>query len=144
MLRDQPTTSDLRKGLSEITTFVSEPVYCIIDSVNEGMDPITELVQRLLSFFDARLDFCFILLGGQPLSLKTDSIHHKIEIHPTLTKDDVDGVIETEINRFAVLNTPELRDNVFKSLQHQSDWNFLWVKLMFGHLEKSLPLAYGF
>lgn len=143
MLRGQPTTSDLWMGLSEIATFASEPVYCIIDGVDESMDPIPELLQRLLGFLDTRSNFRLILLGRQHSFHKTDSIHHKIEIHPGLTKDDVDRVIETEINRSAILNTPALRDRVLTSIQNQSDGNFLWVKLMFGHLEKSLPLAHG-
>ncbi|CAG8157173.1 unnamed protein product [Penicillium olsonii] len=36
-----------------------------------------------------------------------------------------------------------MRERVLRSLRDQSDGNFLWVKLMFVHLEKSLPLAHG-
>ncbi|CAI7585449.1 unnamed protein product [Penicillium pancosmium] len=143
MLRGQPTTSDLWMGLSEMATFVSEPVYGIIDGVDEISDPVPELLQRLLVFLETNSNFRFILLGRQHAFHKTDSIHHKIEISPALTKDDVDRVIETNIERSAILNKPALRNEVLSSLQEQSDGNFLWVKLMFGQLEKSLPLAHG-
>ncbi|CAG8397092.1 unnamed protein product [Penicillium salamii] len=143
MLRGQPTTSDLWMGLDEIAALVSEPVYCIIDGVDESMDPISELLERILVLLEARSNFRFILLGRQHSFHHVGFIHHKIEIHPALTKCDVDRVIETGLSRSEILNKPALRDKVLRSLQEQSDGNFLWVKLMFGHLEKSLPLAHG-
>ncbi|KAK4941071.1 hypothetical protein LTR66_014846, partial [Elasticomyces elasticus] len=57
--------------------------------------------------------------------------------------DDVDRVIEVGTDRSAILNKQDVRGKVLRSLQEQSDGNFLWVKLMFVHLEKSLPLAHG-
>ncbi|CAG7938503.1 unnamed protein product [Penicillium olsonii] len=143
MLRGQPTTSDLWIGLSEMAALVSEPVYCIIDGMDEGLDSLSDLLQRILAFLEARSNFRFILLGRQHSFHQTDFIQHKIEIHPALTRHDVDRVIEAGIDRSAILNKPEMREKVLKSLQDQSDGNFLWVKLMFVHLEKSLPLAHG-
>jgi tetratricopeptide (TPR) repeat protein len=143
MLMGQPTTSDLWTGINEIATLVSEPIYCIIDGVDESMDPISELLERVLVLLEARSNFRFILLGRQHSFHQADSIHHKIEIHPVLTKDDLDRVIEVGINRSAILNKQDVRGKVLRSLQEQSDGNFLWVKLMFVHLEKSLPLAHG-
>ncbi|KAJ5535569.1 hypothetical protein N7513_008755 [Penicillium frequentans] len=143
MLRGQPTTSDLWMWFSEMAKIVSEPVYCIIDGVDESSDPVPELLQRLLGFLGTSPNFRFILLGRQHSFHQTDYIPHKIEINPALTKDDVDRVIETNIEQSAILNKPALRDKVLSSLQEQSDGNFLWVKLMFGQLEKSLPLAHG-
>ncbi|CAG7927910.1 unnamed protein product [Penicillium olsonii] len=143
MLRVQPTTSDLWIGLSEMAALVSEPVYCIIDGMDEGLDSLSDLLQRILAFLEARSNFRFILLGRQHSFHQTDSIQHKIEMHPALTRHDVDRVIEAGTDRSAILNKPEMRERVLRSLRDQSDGNFLWVKLMFVHLEKSLPLAHG-
>ncbi|KAJ5337206.1 uncharacterized protein N7506_005228 [Penicillium brevicompactum] len=143
MLMGQPTISDLWTGINEIATLVSEPIYCIVDGVDESMDPISELLERVLALLEARSNFRFILLGRQHSFHQADSIRHKIEVHPALTKDDVDRVIEMGINRSAILNKQDVREKVLRSLQEQSDGNFLWVRLMFVHLEKSLPLAHG-
>ncbi|KAJ5358210.1 hypothetical protein N7541_005368 [Penicillium brevicompactum] len=143
MLMGQPTTSDLWTGINEIATLVSEPIYCIVDGVDESMDPISELLERVLALLEARSNFRFILLGRQHSFHQAHSIRHKIEVHPALTKDDLDRVIEMGINQSAILNKQDVREKVLRSLQEQSDGNFLWVKLMFVHLEKSLPLAHG-
>ncbi|KAM0447604.1 hypothetical protein ACHAO4_008931 [Trichoderma viride] len=62
----------------------------------------------------------------------------------TLTKGDVDTVIETEITQSDVLNIPDLRSEVCRVLTEQSEGNFLWIKLMVGHLNKSVGVADAF
>lgn len=56
MLRGQPTTSDLWIAFNTIAALVSKPVYCIIDCVDESVDKVVELLQRVLSFLEARVN----------------------------------------------------------------------------------------
>ena len=141
MLRGQPTTSDLWIAFNTIAALVSKPVYCIIDCVDESVDKVVELLQRVLSFLEARVNFHFILLGQQHAFQGMNSIRHKMEIQPALTKDDVDGVIEDGIDQSDIPRLPTLREKVLRTLRDQSDGNFLWIKLMLGYLSKSFCLA---
>lgn len=138
MLRGQPTTSDLWMAFRTIATFVTEPVYCVIDGVDENKDGVDELVQQLHIFLQDHSNFRFIMLGRQHSFRAIDSIRHTLEIDPILTNVDVDIVIETGIARSDILNKSQLRDKVFQTLREQSNGNFLWIKLMIGHLDKSV------
>ncbi|KAM6484184.1 hypothetical protein HDV62DRAFT_314970 [Trichoderma sp. SZMC 28011] len=139
MLKGQPTSSDLWTTFSMIADiFTAKPIYCIVDGVDESTDIVHELVPKLLCFLQTHFNFRFILLGRSHIFHSVDSLRHKIEMKSTLTKRDVDTMIETELKRSEVLNTPDLRSQVREILTKQSEGNFLWIKLMFGHLNRSV------
>lgn len=143
MLDGQPTTADLWMAFSEIAEFASEPVYCIIDGVDEGMDPVSELLRRLQNFLQSCSNFRFILLGRQHAFHGVNSVCHRLEVTPTLTKDDIYKVIQAEIHQSDVLSGTEVREKALRHLQDRSSGNFLWVRLISGHLNKSLPWEHG-
>ncbi|KAB8209646.1 hypothetical protein BDV34DRAFT_221597 [Aspergillus parasiticus] len=141
MLRGHPTTSDLWMAFDTIAALVSKPVYCIVDGVDESVDKVIELLQRLLSFLESRVNFRFILLCRQHAFHGIKLIRHELKMQSALTKGDVDRVIEDGIDQSDILRLPSLRDKVFRTLRGKSDGNFLWTELMLGHLNTSLGLV---
>ncbi|KAI9731058.1 MAG: hypothetical protein M1834_005521 [Cirrosporium novae-zelandiae] len=141
MLRGRPLTSELWEVFNKMAVFVTEPVYCVVDGVDECKDAIQELIRNIFNFLNAHSNFRFILLGRPHAFQAVDSIRHTLEICPALTEGDIDTVIETRIVKSKILSLPKLRDTIFKTLREQSDGNFLWIKLMLGQLNRSLTLA---
>ncbi|KAK4085591.1 uncharacterized protein Triagg1_581 [Trichoderma aggressivum f. europaeum] len=152
MLKGQATSFDLWTAFSMIAdTFITKPIYCIVDGVDEsgnivnGVDEsiniVHRLVQKLLGFLQTHSSVRFIILGRSHVFHSYDSIKHKIEVDSILTEHDLDLVIETGIADSKVLDTPDLRTEVRKTLTEQSEGNFLWIKLMFGHLNGSVGVA---
>ncbi|UKZ61288.1 uncharacterized protein TrAtP1_002554 [Trichoderma atroviride] len=145
MLKGQPTISDLWRAFSMIAdTFIAEPIYCVIDGVDESEDLVHELVQKLFGFLQSHSNFRFIVLGRSHAFHATDYVRHTIQIDSTLTKEDVDTVIEAEITQSDVFITPDLRTEVRRTLTDQCEGNLLWIKLMVEHLNKSVGVADAF
>ncbi|KAK1252063.1 LOW QUALITY PROTEIN: hypothetical protein MKX08_003250 [Trichoderma sp. CBMAI-0020] len=145
MLKGQPTISDLLMAFSMIAeTFIVEPVYCVIDGVDESKDFVHGLVQKLLGFLQSHSNYRFIVLGRSHAFHGTDSVRHRLEMDSTLTKEDIDTMIDTEIKQSDVLDIPNLRSEVCRVLRKQSEGNFPRTKLMVGHLNMPVGAADAF
>ncbi|RHZ45156.1 uncharacterized protein CDV56_101837 [Aspergillus thermomutatus] len=137
MLKGQPTTAELWTIFDAIAALLSKPVFCVVDGVDECKDTASEFVEKLLDFLAGRSNFRFILLGRHRAFHTLNCARHTIEMDRTLTEQDIETVIKAEIGLSDVLNIGTLRDEVFRTLRQHADGNFLWLKFMLKHLNKS-------
>ena len=136
MSKGPPLMSDLWETLSMIATSMPEPMYWIIDGVDECKDPSTALFEKLVSFLNIHKAIRTILLGRPHAIEPIGSATYAIKISPNLTKADIDAFIRAQISKSSNLRSSQIRDLAFETLQHGSHGMFLWVKFMVDNLNK--------
>ncbi|GFF52408.1 hypothetical protein IFM58399_09315 [Aspergillus lentulus] len=137
----QLTTTELWTAFGTMAALVSEPVFCIIDGIDECEDTAGELVEKLLHFLTDHSRFRFILLGRHRAFHAVNCARHTVEVESSLTEQDIETLIEAEISLSDTLNAANLRHEVTMALKQQADGNFLWIKFMLRHLDKSVGVA---
>jgi tetratricopeptide (TPR) repeat protein/energy-coupling factor transporter ATP-binding protein EcfA2 len=137
MSASPPLPSELWDAFKSAAALVTEPMYWIIDGVDECQDSIQGLFGQILDLLTTHKNAHAILLGRPHMLGTISPTTYTIEINPGLTKADIDVFIGEEISKSELLKVPELRHSVFKVIQEKSDGMFLWVKLMMDDLCKS-------
>ncbi|KAF7503591.1 hypothetical protein GJ744_003574 [Endocarpon pusillum] len=135
--RGPPISSDLWDAFDRAASLVTEPMYWVIDGVDECKDSSQELFRQLLDLLALHSNARAILLGRPCLLQAISPTIYAIEISFSLNKADIDSFISSELSKSEVLSVPELRHSVSKTIQEKSDGMFLWVKLMMEDLSKS-------
>ena len=138
-LNGEPTTSELWEAFGRIALSLTEPVYCIIDGVDECIDynhtTLATIMQTLEKCPNLR-----ILLLGRPHIFQVYSgnlAFAGIEITSAMLNQDVEAFINNEIAKSEILSLPEFQTTVYDTLRDKSDGMFLWVRLMVDDLRKS-------
>lgn len=138
MLKGQPLVSELWNTVKSIAESVMEPVYCIIDGLDECSDTIQIFLDHILELLLIKANFKSIVVGrSHALQTVVAATNRTIEIIPDLIKADIDAFIDVEIGVHDILKTEDLRDTIVQTLQAKSEGMFLWVKLMIDDLRKS-------
>ena len=136
MSKGPPLMSDLWETLSMIATSMPEPMYWIIDGVDECKDPSTALFEKLVGFLNIHKASRTILLGRPHAIEPIGPATYAIKINPNLIKADIDAFIRAHISKSSNLQSSQIRDLAFETLQHGSHGMFLWVKFMVDDLNK--------
>ncbi|KAG2001264.1 hypothetical protein GB937_010333 [Aspergillus fischeri] len=123
--------AELWTGFGAMAALVAEPVFCIIDGVDECEDTANELVEKLLHFLTDHSSFRFILLRRHRAFHAVNCARHTVEVDSSLTEHDIKTLIEAEISFSDTLNAEDL------VLRQQADGNLLWIKFMLRHLDSA-------
>ncbi|KAF3904087.1 hypothetical protein ABW20_dc0109725 [Dactylellina cionopaga] len=140
-LNNPLTTTELFDTLLRSAKLIKEPVYCIIDGVDECIEECNDQTQGLLKYIIEIIGSTTFRIGmfGRPRALQAASSATtlNIEINFESVRADIELFTRTEINSSRIFKTPELQERIFQEVLDKSDGNFLWIKLMIEDLRKS-------
>jgi hypothetical protein len=136
ILKGEPLESELWDAFSKI---VRQPsVYCVVDGVDECIEPCQSLIDRLLCLLTVEPHVKVIVLGrSHALKPLLGEAKYQIEMSVPLIKQDIDAYITSAIGHHDLLCLPQLRKPVSQKLQESAGGMFLWAKLMIDHLGRS-------
>ena len=139
----QPTISELWDALGKITSSLAQPVYCIIDGLDECADLETPMFENIVRILEQSSNLRVVLLGRpHVIRVQVNNLSAAtIVLTPTVLNQDIEAFIHNEIAKSDVLSLTELRERVFQILKDKSDGMFLWVRLMVDDLRKSASLS---
>ena len=139
----QPTVSELWDALGRIASSFIQPVYCIIDGLDECVDLETPMFENILRTLEQSSVLRIVLLGRPHVTrAQVNNLNSvTIDLTPTVLNQDIEAFIHNEIAMSDVLSLTELREHVFQVLKDKSDGMFLWVRLMVDDLKKSASLS---
>ncbi|KAH8650587.1 hypothetical protein BGZ60DRAFT_534244 [Tricladium varicosporioides] len=146
MMAGSTSPPRLVEALRTVANQSLEPIYCVVDGIDESDDEWNSpndgglrLVLELLH----TLPGIRLLLLGRPAALwgalRETSLN--IEINSQVVKDDILSLIHNEVAKLPNVHTPELRSLVSQTLSGKSDGMFLWAKMMLKELQKAANVA---
>ena len=138
-LDGQPTVSELWSAFENTASPLEEPMFCIIDGVDECADFDQNIYTRILNTLDACPKLHVLLLGrphALELCLENPDIK-SLDINSELLGQDIDAFIRAEIAKSDILLIPEVYKDVNSTLKNNSDGMFLWVRLVVDDLKKA-------
>ena len=134
-----PALSDLWEVLCGILASGSEPMYCIIDGIDECLDFDRIIWERMYAVLPI-IPNLRVLLLGRPHVIQAEHLidlnnGRILEITPTTIGHDIEAFIEAEVDKSEILKLPGL--SVAAALKEKSGGMFLWVKLMIEDLKRA-------
>jgi tetratricopeptide (TPR) repeat protein len=130
--------SELHEAFLRTVGLAAEPVYCVIDGVDECNDAVPVLLDGLHGLLAARTNIRVILFSRPAVKEALENAGLAVDIDTNLVRQDIRAFINAEIPKSKLLSKPHIRDVVFQTLERKSDGMFLWVKLMIEDLKKSV------
>ena len=139
----QLTISDLWETIKHTALSLAQPVFCVIDGIDECNDFKDIMLPKLMSTRGMGTNLRILLLG-RPHSIQLyggNTIYEVIDMTSALSNDDIKAVITHEIANSDVLRLPGFRESASETLRKKSDGMFLWLRLMVDDLNKSSSKA---
>ena len=133
-------TSELWTALKQTTSEIEQPVYWIIDGIDECEERAHRLIPVLMNIAEKTPHLRVIFLG-QPDNHVDEVLLDKVVsvyITPQMVELDIRTFVLAEIQNSSILGLPTLRDNIVSTLLDGSESMFLWVKLMLDDLKQSI------
>jgi Tetratricopeptide repeat/NACHT domain len=136
MAKYEPLEDDFWAAMSTISA--KEPVWVVIDGVDESSGSCDVLIQRIVGLLAEKLRFRTIILGRSYVLTRTiHNINFSVEMSSDVTKQDIDAYITAGIRRDTLLSENDLKDTFSDTLKNKAGGMFLWAKLMIDHLGRS-------
>lgn len=131
-----PSTSDYWQALEYLAPSMSEPMYWIIDALDECQEPIETLMTHITNFFNQCSSIRGILLGRPNVMESIATTKHKITLTPELVNPDIEVFLRSMMLDIANLQSPDVADLAFKTVQRGSQGMFLYVRLMIDNVSR--------
>ncbi|KAI5789536.1 hypothetical protein FPQ18DRAFT_294087, partial [Pyronema domesticum] len=114
------------------------PLYCIIDGVDECLEPTKDILEHLKSLHDSdKFQFRTVIFGRPAGFIGIESpVSPSIEMNPSVVESDIERFIKRRVQESTTLNSSNSGDRVINTLKEKSEGMFLWVKLMTDHLSQ--------
>jgi hypothetical protein len=106
MLKNQPISSDLWTAFAEITAFIQQEAFWIIDGLDESKESGPELIKLVTSQLQIHKNSRVALLG-RPSSFPPELPSAVMEIKPPMTAEDIYRYIEAEVRKSENLNSAQ-------------------------------------
>ena len=132
-------TSEHWTALTQTTSEIKQPVYWILDGIDECEERAHRLIPVLMNIAEKTPHLRVIFLG-QPDNHVDEVLLDKavsVYITPQMVEVDIRTFILAETQNSSILGLPALRDNIVSTLLDGSESMFLWVKLMLDDLKRS-------
>jgi hypothetical protein len=104
MLMNQSISSDLWTTFAEITAFIQQEAFWIIDGLDESSESSPELIKLIISQLHIHKSSRVALLR-RPSSFLPEQSSAVMEIKPEITADDISRYIEDEVQKSENLNS---------------------------------------
>jgi len=136
MAKHEPLEDDFWNAMSMISG--QEPVWIVIDGVDESLGSCDVLIQRLVELLTQKPKLRAISLGRSYVLTRTiHDIQFSVEMSSGFTKQDIDAYITAGVLKDALLSKNDLKDTFSDTLKKKAGGMFLWAKLMIDHLSRS-------
>ncbi|KAF2877267.1 hypothetical protein BDV95DRAFT_141985 [Massariosphaeria phaeospora] len=137
---EQPLPVELWGALATVLKLQSLPTFCVIDGLDESTDQ-QEVCVRIAEILEGVKNVkCLLLARPQAFEALPTPMASKVyllEIDVSLTQDDINTFLSEELDKIPLIETANLRDLAFDTLQEKSSNLFLWVRLMMSDLGKA-------
>ena len=133
-------TSELWTALTQTTSEIEQPVYWILDGIDECEERAHRLIPVLMNIAEKTPHLRVIFLGQPDHNVDEVLLDKAVSIYitPQMVEMDIRTFILAETQNSSILGLPAFRDDVVSALLGRSESMFLWVKLMLDDLKRSI------
>ncbi|CAG9947012.1 unnamed protein product [Clonostachys rosea f. rosea IK726] len=135
------STDDLWTLLHKILALDTDPLFLVVDGVDECSEPAEQLVEHVLNILNAIQSCKIVILGRAHVSELRSHSGYIIEMDSTVIKSDLQSFITTQLRSNTRLHGLGIQDSISRTLLERSDGMFLWVKLMIDDLSRASSVS---
>ncbi|CAG9983333.1 unnamed protein product [Clonostachys byssicola] len=135
------STDDLWTLLHKILALGTDPLFLVVDGVDECSEPAEQLIEHALNVLNAIQSCKIVLLGRAHVSELRSHSSNIIEMDSTVIKSDLQSFITIQLSSNTRLYSLGIQDSISQTLLARSDGMFLWVKLMIDDLSRASSVS---
>ncbi|VUC20488.1 unnamed protein product [Clonostachys rosea] len=132
---------DLWHLLQKILALGTNPLFLVIDGVDECSEPAELLLEHVTTILNVVKSCKILLLGRAHISELKSHGSDIIEMDSTVIKSDLQSFITTQLRSNTRLSSLGIQESISRTLLNRSDGMFLWAKLMIDDLSRASSVS---